>query len=155
MIAHALLTLTLMSAAPAAAAPAPTVTPDEMARQAYDLFRTPATWNRAADLLLDAARKADDLDPRAVQWTLHAGNALVAAGKTERARQAFELAGERGLEFGAVESAARAYLSAATLAAAAGDRRHAETLMRQAEQLSHSPHISPKVRQGILRGLGR
>ena len=156
MVAEVTLALSLMVAgSPTVEAPAVAPNPTELAEQAYAMFRSPAAWARAGDLLLSAARAEGGTSLEAVEWTLHAGHALLAAGKTERARDAFRLAGERGVEVGAVMLAADAYLNAATLTLRFGERQEADDLMQKAERLASSPHLSAPHREAILRRLGR
>ncbi len=121
-------------------------------RQADELMATShrGYWKQAARLLEQAAALRAPNDSAAIDERLTAAQLFHFTGALERAQTNLEGAATLALANGRVMQAANAYLMAAVIA---NERRHgqeAAALVRSAERLARSPHLTQAQCDGIL-----
>ena len=117
----------------------------EAQAQLADLDR----WDSAADRLRDAARLRPRGDAVAIEDLMLAGKLSFYTGSALRALRDLGHAGERALQEGFVELAARAFADAAWVAREGGQPDAARNFGERAQLLSHSPVIDDDLRREL------
>lgn len=129
--------------------------PKEQVKEADDLFRRAETlmatcdrnqWKEAAQLFEKSARMRPCHDPKIFQGLFQAAEIASYFNETRKARRLMSEAALHAMHVGDLENAVDAYVQAAHLAAALGDRPRAVTYVAMAEDLAHSPLLGVKGR---------
>jgi tetratricopeptide (TPR) repeat protein len=130
--------------------------PPEQLAEADDLYRRAEAllatcdqnqWKEAAELFEQSARLRPCHDPKIFQALFQASKIASYFDDTRKARRLAVEAADHAMHVGDVEHAVEAYLSAAYLAAALGDRDRAVTYAALAEDLAHSPLLGLKAEE--------
>ncbi len=106
-------------------------------------------WKEAAKELRTAASLRPEGDPKAIEDLILAGKLSFYRGGAISALRDLRLAGERALQEGFVQLAARAFVDAAWVANEDGRASEAQEFGKRAQLLSHSPMIDDQLKEEI------
>jgi tetratricopeptide (TPR) repeat protein len=112
---------------------------EALRNEAISLHGSLSDMGRIVALRLEAARVAPLEDALRAEDLYVAGALSAGLGRLGDAQKYLEEAAAAALAFGDLPHAAQAYLQAAVAAAQQGAVNHAQTLVAQADLLSHSP----------------
>jgi ATP/maltotriose-dependent transcriptional regulator MalT len=117
---------------------------DAMHKEADALIQDQDTknWKEAARLYEVAAKLRGAEDPASIGERVLAGELQHYLGSLSRAQDNLETAAEGALRYGRVLESAKLYLNAAFIAQERGQAADVATLVRNAERLARSPHLS-------------
>jgi tetratricopeptide (TPR) repeat protein len=128
---------------------------DSLHAAALEVQNDAAGFERAARMHVAESRLRVAGDPSGTECLIWAGHLFYAAGLPLEARRTIELAGNRALENGDIERAARAYLDAAIVAQRQGQGSEVRRLAEKAALLAESPLLSAPQRESINRRISR
>jgi uncharacterized protein HemY len=103
-------------------------------------------WKEAAELFEKSARLRPCHDPKIFQGLFQAAEIAYFFEENNKARRLMSEAAEHAMHVGDLENAVEAYVQAAHMSAAMGDRDRAVTYVAMAEDLSSSPLLGVKGR---------
>jgi outer membrane PBP1 activator LpoA protein len=122
--------------------------------EAEELFSQPRRWSRAASLLERSAEIGGMTDANSFGSLLLAGRLRANTRDYAAAYQNLEKAGEHALARGAVLDAAHAFIDAAHVAAADGNRKNARAMVERAKLLAESPLLTSVQAEQVTRRIG-
>lgn len=112
-----------------------------------------ADWDKAAKRFRSAALLRPQGDAKAIEDLMMAGKLSYYSGSVMRALRDLGHAGERALQEGYVQLAARAFADAAWVAQAGGETERVRRFAERARLLTHSPTIGPELRAELQNRL--
>lgn len=124
--------------------------PTVLEAKARALFSSPARYDEAVRLFVEAADEREIGDPQRVKNLTMASRLTYYAGDTSDALELMQRAANEAMSTGDVLAAAHGYMDSAFLAHEVGQTGVAAALIKKAERLSLSPLIARRDREQIL-----